>query len=178
MEQLRARFTHPRVNCLGLIPWGYFRCFFKETHQYGENLRVLLTVQPEAKCEKDPTHPRDPTSLQTDRQPRKIMETKRYRDTQPGRCVDTRTRRDSAPSPPPRSFLLFLLFLLVILVLLGGLGGQRAHSVADGLVVGVHPWQVFQNTLEEFRILHHIIIVFFLRKGSGGGCHMTGLVWD
>lgn len=137
----------------------------KKHTRYGENLRVLLIVEPEAKCEKDPSPPPGP-HVPADRHAQKDY----GNQTLPGYttwqvCGQEEEEEGLGRPSSPRSFLVFLLFLLV---LLGGLGGQGPHSVADGLIVGVHPRQVFQNALEEFRILHDDIVVFFLREGGRG----------
>ena len=70
---------------------------------------------------------------------------------------------------------LLVLLLLVLLAILGGLGGQGAHSISNGLVVGIHAWKVLQDTLEEFGVLHHVIIILLLQRaqcqpGEGAGC--------
>lgn len=58
------------------------------------------------------------------------------------------------------SFLVLL--VLLALGLRACLGGQRAHGVADGLIVGVNSREVFQNTLEELWILHDVIVLLIL----------------
>lgn len=57
-----------------------------------------------------------------------------------------------------------MLFLLIFLGVRfrAGLGSQGAHGVTYGLIIGVDPRKVFQDTLKELWILHDIIVLFIL----------------
>lgn len=72
---------------------------------------------------------------------------------------------EQAQSPLlPVSFLVLL--LLVLLAILVGLRGQGPHGISNSFIVGIHAWKVLQDTLKELGVLHHVIIILLLKKGS------------